>query len=118
EPNSRPGLYFMAQVNFNLGLMDQARAFAADLEKNYPDYLPAKLMQLQITLSGGDQKGTIPLATDLLTRLDKTAPDRENSPQLLAEIREKTHLVRGSAQLQLRNTAGARQDFEIAKQIA
>lgn len=118
EPNSRAGLYFMAQVNFNLGLIDQARAFAADLEKNYPDYLPAKLMQLQIMLSTGDQKGAVALATDLLSRLDKTAPDRENSPQLLAELREKTHLVRGSAQLQLRNTAGARQDFETAKQIA
>jgi hypothetical protein len=35
----------MAQANFNLGAMDQARTFAADLEKNYPDYLPAKLMQ-------------------------------------------------------------------------
>jgi tetratricopeptide (TPR) repeat protein len=76
------------------------------------------LMQLQITLAGGDQKGALALASDLLARLDKTAPDRENSPPMLAEIREKTHLVRGSAQLQLRNTAGARQDFEIAKQIA
>ena len=118
EPNSRPGLYFMAQLNFNLGLMDQARAFAADLEKNYPDYLPAKLMQLQMALSSGDQKGAATLASDLLARLDKTAPDRENSPPLLAEIREKTHLTRGSAQLQLRNMAGARQDFETAKQIA
>ena len=118
EPNSRPGLYFMAQINFNLGLMDQARAFAADLEKNYPDYLPAKLMQLQMTLTGGDQKAATTLASDLLARLDKTAPDRENSPQMLAEIREKTHLVRGGAQLQLKNIAGARQDFETAKQIA
>ena len=118
EPNSRAGLYFMAQINFNLGLMDQARAFAADLEKNYPDYLPAKLMQLQMTLTGGDQKAAISLAGDLLARLDKTAPDRENSPQLLAEIREKTHLVRGSAQLQLKNIAAARQDFETAQQIA
>ena len=118
EPNSRPALYFMAQINFNLGLIDQARAFAADLEKNYPDYLPAKLMQLQITRTSGDQKGALAMATDLLSRLDKTAPDRENSPQLLAEIREKTLLTRGSAQLQLRNFAAARQDFEIAKQIA
>ena len=118
EPNSRPGLYYMAQINFNLGLMDQARAFAADLEKNYPDYLPAKLTQLQITLTSGDLKGAMSLATDLLSRLDKTAPDRENSPQLLAEIREKTYLTRGSAQLQLKNTAGARQDFEAAKAIA
>ncbi|HEX5834046.1 MAG TPA: tetratricopeptide repeat protein, partial [Pyrinomonadaceae bacterium] len=43
EPNSRAGLYFMAQANYSLGLVDQARAFAGDLERNYPDYLPAKL---------------------------------------------------------------------------
>ncbi|HEX5885768.1 MAG TPA: tetratricopeptide repeat protein, partial [Pyrinomonadaceae bacterium] len=118
EPNSRAGLYFMAQSNFTLGHMDQARAFAAELEKNYPDYLPAKLMQLQVTLAGGDPKGAVSLATDLLARLDKTAPDRDNSPQVLAEIREKTHLSRGTAQLQLRNVAAARQDFEWARQVA
>ncbi|HKG96427.1 MAG TPA: tetratricopeptide repeat protein, partial [Pyrinomonadaceae bacterium] len=37
EPNSQPALYYLAQINFNLGLMDQARAFAAELEKNYPE---------------------------------------------------------------------------------
>jgi tetratricopeptide (TPR) repeat protein len=118
EPNSRAGLYFMAQANFSLGLMDQARSFAAELEKNYPDYLPAKLMQLQITLTGGDPRSAVSLATDLLGRLDKTAPDRDNSPQVLAEIREKTHLSRGTAQLQLKNVAEARQDFEAARQVA
>src|SRR5215216_132775 len=118
DPNSRPGLYFMAQFNSRLGFMDQARAFAADLEKKYPDYLPAKLMQLQFMLVGGDQKGAVALANDLLSRLDKAAPDSENSPQLLAELREKTYLTRGAAQLQLKNIAEARQDFENAKQIA
>ena len=118
EPNSRTALYFMAQVNFTLGQLDQARAFAADLEKNYPDYLPAKLMNLQLTLGAGDNRAAATLANDLLSRLDRTAPDRDNSPQLLAEIREKTHLVRGTAQLQLQNTAGARQDFETARSIS
>lgn len=118
EPNSRTGLYFMAQINFSLGFMDQARAFASDLEKNYPDYLPAKLMQLQVALLGGEYKSAMSLGTDLLARLDKTAPDRENSPQMLAEIREKTYLARGSAQLQLKNAAAARKDFESAKEIA
>src|SRR5678815_822709 len=78
EPNSRMGLYLMAQANYNLGLIDQARAFASDLEKNYPDYLPAKLMQLQLAMAGGkasDYTAAIPLATDLLSRADKTAPD-------------------------------------------
>jgi len=119
EPNSKMGLYFMAQVNYSLGLMDQARAFAGDLEKNYPDYLAGKLMQLQLTLSSGDYKATIALASDLLLRLEKAIPDRsENSPQVLAQIREKTHLVRGTAQLQLRNPTAARADFEVARQIS
>ena len=118
EPNSRSGLYFMAQVNFSLGLIDQARAFTSELEKTYPDYLPAKLMDLQITLSSGDYKNATTLANELLARLDKTAPDRDNSPQLLAEIREKSYLSRGTAQLQLKNTAGARKDFEAARDIA
>jgi tetratricopeptide (TPR) repeat protein len=56
EPNSRAGLYFMAQANCSLGLIDQARAFAGDLERNYPDYLPAKLMQVQIKRYVRDQQ--------------------------------------------------------------
>src|SRR5687768_1095213 len=118
EPNSRAGLYFMAQANFNLGLADQARAFAGDLERNYPDYLPAKLMQVQIALAGGDAKMVNSLSSDLPNRLSKTAPDRENSPQLLAELAEKTYLARGTAQLQAKNFGAARQDFEAARQIA
>jgi tetratricopeptide (TPR) repeat protein len=118
EPNSRAGLYFMSQANYSLGFIDQARASAGELERNYPDYLPAKLMQLQINMSGGDPKTVVSLASDLLNRLSKTAPDRENSPQLLAELTQKSYLARGSAQLQLRNFAGARQDFEAAQQIA
>jgi len=121
EPNSKRGLYLMAQANYNLGLIDQARAFASDLEKNYPDYLPAKLMQLQLAMAGGkasDYTAAIPLATDLLSRADKTAPDNENTPQVLGEIREKALLVRGTAQLQLRNVPAARQDYEAAKSIA
>ncbi|HEU4711576.1 MAG TPA: tetratricopeptide repeat protein [Pyrinomonadaceae bacterium] len=121
EPNSRTGLYYMAQVNFGLGLIDQARAFAGELEKTHPDYLPAKLMQVQLALYNTDangQKAAISLATDLLNRLSKTAPDRDNSAQLLGELAEKSYLARGSAQMQLKNLPAARQDFEAARQIA
>lgn len=116
EPNSRAGLYFMAQTNFNLGFIDEARTFAGDLERNYPDYLPAKLMQVQINMVAGDKKTAITLASDLLERLNKTAPDRENSPQLLDQLKEKAYLARGTAQLALGNAAAARVDFEAARQ--
>ena len=121
DPNSRLGLYYMAQANFGLGLADQARAFAGELDRNYPEYLPGKLMQLELTLFGGDansQRAAITLANELLGRLSKTAPDRENSPQVLGEIQEKTLLARGTAQMKLKNYAAARQDFELARQIA
>ena len=115
EPTSRAGLYFMAQTNFNLGLMDQARVFAGDLERNYPEYLPAKLMKVQMTLASGDAKNATILATELLNNLSKAVPDRENSAQLLAELRQKTYLARGTAQLRLSNLPAARQDFEAAR---
>ncbi len=118
EPNSRPGLYFMAQANFNLGNIDQARAFAGDLERNYPDYLPAKLLQVQISLAAGDSKAAQSLSSELIDRLNQTAPDRNNSPQMLAEIKAKTYLARGSAYIAQRNTKAARQDFMMARDIA
>jgi tetratricopeptide (TPR) repeat protein len=118
EPDSRPGLYFMAQANYNLGLIDQARAFAGDLERRYPDYLPAKLMQVQINLASGDPRATLGSASELLERLEKTGPDRDNTPQLLSEIKMKTYLARGTAQGQLKNFKAAQQDFLAAREVA
>jgi tetratricopeptide (TPR) repeat protein len=118
EPNSRAGLYFMAQANFNLGNIDQARGFAGDLERNYPDYLPAKLLQVQISLSQGDNKTAQRLSSELVDRLNQTAPDRQNSPQMLGEIRAKSYLARGSAELEQGNLVGARKDFMSAHEAA
>jgi len=118
EPNSRAGLYFMAQANYNLGAIDQARTFAGDLEKNYPDYLPAKLMQVQISIAAGDPKRAVSQATDLIDRVSKSAPDRDYSPQLLQEVGAKAYLARGTAEAQLGNIAAARKDFDSARQAA
>src|SRR5207244_9700158 len=101
EPNSRPGLYFMAQANFALGLIDQARAFAGDLERNYPDYLPGKLMQVQISLAAGDPKTALRLSSELLDRLGKSGPDRETSTQLLNGLKTKAHMALATADIQL-----------------
>ena len=118
EPTSRAGLYYIAQANLNLGDLDKARSFAGELERNYPDYIPAKAMTLQVNLSSGNSKSVIPLATDLLNRLSKAAPDRDVSAAQLAELAEKTYLARGAAQIQEKNIASARQDFETARQMA
>ena len=118
EPNSRAGLYFMAQTNFSLGLVDQARSFAGELERAYPDYLPAKLMQVQISLATGDPKTAQQLSTDLIDRLSKAAPDRDTSPQILASMTAKAYIARGSAAVRMGNTQAARQDFLAAKDIS
>ena len=118
EPNSRPGLYFMAQANFSLGLVDQARTFAGDLERSYPDYLPAKLMQVQISLATGDPKTALRLSSELIDRLSKAAPDRDTSPQMLAGLASRAYIARGSAKVQTGDTTGARQDFVAARDIA
>jgi tetratricopeptide (TPR) repeat protein len=118
EPNSRPGLFFMADANFRLGQIDQARVFAGDLDRNYPDYLPGKLMQVQINLAGGDAKTALQLAAQLMDRVEKATPDREITPQMLADLRANTLIAHGTAALQLRDTKTARQDFLTARDAA
>jgi tetratricopeptide (TPR) repeat protein len=118
EPNSRPALYFMAQAYFSLGQIDQARTFAGDLERGYPDYLPGKLMQVQMSQATGDPKTALRLSSELLDRLSKAAPDRETSPQMLAGLASRAYIARGSARLQTSDMAGARQDFIAARDIA
>jgi tetratricopeptide (TPR) repeat protein len=118
EPDSRAGLYFMAQATYTVGQLEQARTFAADLERKYPEYLPGKLMQAQITLGGGDPKTAVRLGSDLIDKVNKATPDALNSPQLLAEIKTKAYLTRGAANAQLGNLSAARLDFTAAKETA
>src|ERR1700686_3544488 len=89
-----------------------------DLERNYPDYLPGKLMQIQINLAGGDFKSALQLDSQLQDRLAKAGPRRETSRQMLADLRVNTLVAHGSAALQLRDTRTARQDFLAARDAA
>jgi len=114
EPNSRAALYFIADANFRLGQMDQARSFAGDLERNYPDYLAGKLMLVRIELASGDAKSALQSATQLQERLAKASPDRDTSPQMLADLQANTMVAHGSAALQLRDAKTARKDFLAA----
>ena len=59
-------------------------------------------MKVQIALAGSDSKAAVRSPVNFSIRLSKTAADADNSPALLAEIREKTYLARGSAQMMLR----------------
>lgn len=118
EPNSRNGLFYMAQSHLNLGSYDQARNFAAELERNYPDDVRGKFIQVLISQWSGDPKATVRLSTELLDRLNKTAPDRDVPAHLLGEIRVKAFMVRGTANAQLRNFAASRQDLTTARDYA
>ncbi len=118
EPNSRSGLYFMAEANFRAGRVDQARVFAGDLVKYYPEYLPAKLMQVQINLATKDTVAAVVVANELLEKLGQEGPSADMSPQMLAELRQKTLTARGVAQLQLGKINEARADLTAARDVA
>ena len=118
EPNSEVGLYYMAEANFRAGQVEQARSFAGDLERFSPDFLPAKLMQAQISLAAGDAKTAERQSSELLERLSAAAPSTRVSPQLLDELRAKTHTARGTARVQLQDFPGARADMESARAAA
>jgi len=118
EPNSRAGLYFMAEANLRAGKVEQARIFAGDLAKYYPDYLAAKLMQVQISLASKDPATAAAQASELIERLGKEAPSSDTSPQMLTELRAKTLMARGLAQLQLNRIKQAREDLTAARDLA
>ena len=128
EPRSKLGLYFMADALYRDGQFEQARARAGELERYYQDFLPAKLLQIQIGLDSGDFDGAKRAADDLLKKLQDAAPSGEMTPQLLSEVKTNAYLLRGKAELGLgqkasgadvaRLVAAARADFESARQLA
>ena len=123
EPRSKLGLFFMADALYRDGQLEQARARAADLERYYQDFLPAKLIQIQIGLDSGDAEGSKRAADDLINKLRDAAPSGEMTPQLLADVKTNAYLLRGKANLRLAaqtpsQLAAARADFEAARQSA
>jgi Tfp pilus assembly protein PilF len=117
EPRDQSGLYYMADANLRLNQIEQARVFAGDLEKFYPDYLPAKLLQLQINLASGDWKTAQQQASDLITRLDKAVPGANASSDLIGEVKAKALTARGMSYLQTKNFAAANADLSAARDL-
>ena len=118
EPNSRTGLYFMAEARMRAGQIEQARTTAGDLNRYYPDYLPGRLMQMQVNFAAKDTKTVFALSNDLLQEISKATPDIETSPQLLADARAKALTARGLAQLQMGNLQGAKADLTAVREQA
>lgn len=116
DARHRAGLYYMAEAHLRTGQIEQARVFAADLERAYPQDLPTKLMQVQISLSASEWESAQRQSSDLLERLNKVAPDGAAvTQQLINELRAKTYTARAAAHLQLRNFTAARADFTAAR---
>ncbi|HEX8558571.1 MAG TPA: tetratricopeptide repeat protein [Pyrinomonadaceae bacterium] len=124
EPRSKLGLYFMSDALYRDGQLEQARARAGELERYYQDFLPAKILQVQISLDSGDAEGAKRQADDLLKRLQDAAPSGDVTPQLLADVRTNAYLLRGKASLRMgaqsspQLVAAARADFDAARQAA
>jgi tetratricopeptide (TPR) repeat protein len=123
EPRSKLGLYFMSDALYRDGQWEQARARAGELERYYQDFLPAKILQVQIALDSGDAEGAKRTADDLVKRLQDAAPSGDVTPQLLADVKTNALLLRGKAALRLgaqspAQVAAARSDFEAARSAA
>src|SRR5205085_4537303 len=129
EPLSKLGLYFMADALYRDGQFEQARERAGELERYYQDFHPAKLIQIQIALDSGDADGARHICDDLLKKLQDAAPTGDMTPQLMADVKTNTLMLRGKSSLRLGQTAAsrdealkyvasARADFESARQSA
>jgi tetratricopeptide (TPR) repeat protein len=108
----------MADANLRLNQIEQARVFAGDLEKFYPNYLPAKLLQLQINLSAGDWQTAQRQASDLIDKLSKATPAPGVSAEMLSDVKAKALSARATTYVQMKNYAAARADFSAARDLA
>lgn len=128
DPRSKLGLYFMSDALYRDGQFEQARQRAGDLERYYQDFLPAKLLQIQIALDSGDADGAKRTADDLLKKLQGAAPSGDVTPQILADVKINALILRGKVNLRLSQTstpadaqkyvAAARADFDAARSAA
>ncbi|MCA1629069.1 MAG: tetratricopeptide repeat protein [Acidobacteria bacterium] len=117
EPRDQAGLYYMADAHLRLNQIEQARVFAGDLEKYYPNEIHPKLLQLQINLAAGDWQAALRQSNDLVEKLSRATPDSRVTPEMMNELRAKALTARGSAQAQLKNLAAARADFTAARDL-
>lgn len=118
DPHDQQALYFMAQAQLGVNQVEQARSYASDLNKYYPDYLPGKLLQAQISLRAGgddDMKAAQRTASEVIEGLNRIAPGAQLTPELMADLRAKAYTARGAAELRLKNTAAAHTDFAAAR---
>jgi tetratricopeptide (TPR) repeat protein len=130
EPRSKLGLYFMSDALYRDNQYEQARSRAGELERYYPDFFPAKLLQIQINLDTGDYDNARRMADDLLKKLqdpDSAPRGGDVTPQILADVRTNALVLRGKASLMTARpgtppaevsklVASARADFEAARQ--
>src|SRR3954451_8188812 len=95
----------MSDALYRDGQYEQARSRAGELERFYPEFFPAKLLQIQINLDSGDFEGARRMADDLVKKLQEqdAAPKGDMPPQILADVRTNALLLRGKAALRLAN---------------
>src|SRR2546423_1353123 len=119
----------MSDALYRDGQFEQARGRAGELERYYQDFLPVKLIQIQIALDSGDADGARRIGDDLLKKLQDAAPTGDLTPQLMADVKTNALMLRGKSLLQLgqkaasrdealKYVASARADFEAARQSA
>jgi tetratricopeptide (TPR) repeat protein len=132
EPRSKLGLYAMSDALYHDNQYEQALARAGELERYYPEFFPAKLLQIQINLDHlRDYDGARRMADDLLKKLQEpdSTPKGDVTPQVLGDIRTNALLLRGKATLAVGYKAAsrdaamklfesARADFDAARQSA
>lgn len=118
EPSSRSALYYMADAKARSGQLDQARGFAGDLEKFYPDYVNGRLLGAQISFAANDPQNALRIGNELVEQLTKNGGGADVTAQSLNEYQVKALTIRGLAHLQLNELELARQDLTNAQTIA
>lgn len=111
QPSHRDALYLIAQARLSLGQVDMANAFIADIERFHPTFLKVGLLKIQSANAAGDSQAALRLSNELIDKTGTTAPNADNSPETIRDLRLKGITSRGLAYLELGKLNEAKSDL-------
>lgn len=118
QPSLQGALYLMAQARLEMGQIDQAKAFIADLEKYHPNFNKASLLKIQAAFAAGEPETALREANFLIARTTGTFPSDAFRAYEIEQLKVNGISSRGLAHLQLNQIEDALTDLEEVTRIA
>ncbi len=107
QPSHREALFYIAQAKLELGQIDQAKAFIADLEQYHSRFLRTWLLKIRAAMASGETAEALRFANELYDKAGAATANADTNSLALQDLQSKALTARGLAYLALGRRAEA-----------